>query len=136
MVFTKEKIKNAIIVVIAGALLFTPVGFQFKVLVNRIVSFSPSVLKDPEQTKLSSYNWLLSSNDSTTDTVNFSKYKHKVVVVNFWATWCPPCVAEMPSFQSLYNDYKDKVSFVFIANDEAKSRCLLSEKRLNAACFL
>ena len=37
---------------------------------------------------------------------------------NLWATWCPPCVAEMPEFQELYSDYKNKVSFLFIAQDD------------------
>jgi len=34
--------------------------------------------------------------------------KGKVVILNFWATWCPPCRAEMPSMETLYNRYKDK----------------------------
>ena len=37
-------------------------------------------------------------------------------VVNFWATWCPPCIAEMPSIQKLYEDYQDKIVF-FICNN-------------------
>jgi len=37
-----------------------------------------------------------------------SDYKGKVVILNFWATWCPPCVAEMPSMENLYKQYKDK----------------------------
>lgn len=38
----------------------------------------------------------------------------KPIVLNFWSSQCGPCVAEMPDFQKLYDDYKDKVHFVFV----------------------
>jgi peroxiredoxin len=38
--------------------------------------------------------------------VSLSDYKGKVVLVNIWATWCPPCVSEMPSMEKLYNKFK------------------------------
>ena len=38
--------------------------------------------------------------------VSLSDYKGKVVLVNIWATWCPPCVDEMPSMEKLYNKFK------------------------------
>jgi thiol-disulfide isomerase/thioredoxin len=44
-----------------------------------------------------------------------SEYAGKAIVVNFWGTWCPPCVVETPQFQSVYQRYRGKdVSFVGI----------------------
>jgi cytochrome c biogenesis protein CcmG/thiol:disulfide interchange protein DsbE len=51
--------------------------------------------------------------------VELSKLKGKVVVVNFWATWCPPCRAEIPDFIKVYDTYKSKgFEIVGIALDE------------------
>lgn len=38
----------------------------------------------------------------------------KPIVVNFWATWCPPCQSEMPHFDELYKKYGDRVEFMMI----------------------
>ena len=38
----------------------------------------------------------------------------KPLVVNFWATWCPPCKAEMPYFDELYKEYGDRVDFMMV----------------------
>jgi thiol-disulfide isomerase/thioredoxin len=43
-------------------------------------------------------------------TVSLEQYK-ELVFINFWATWCPPCIAEMPSMQKLYDDYQNKIVF-------------------------
>ena len=52
-----------------------------------------------------------------------SDLRGKVVVLNFWATWCPPCREEMPSFESIYREYKDRdVVFVGVAVADTEER--------------
>lgn len=41
-------------------------------------------------------------------TVSLKEFRGKVIVLNFWATWCAPCRAEMPSLENLYRNLKDK----------------------------
>lgn len=50
------------------------------------------------------------------NTVSLSDYKGKSVYLNFFATWCPPCRAEMPDIEKVYQKYKDK-DFVVLAVD-------------------
>ena len=58
----------------------------------------------------------------------------KVVLVNAWATWCPPCVLEMPGFQRVYEDYKDQGFTVLgISRDQGSPdlvRAFLREKKI------
>jgi thiol-disulfide isomerase/thioredoxin len=50
----------------------------------------------------------------------FDEYKGKVVVLNFFATWCPPCIAEIPHLNSLQNRYKDQLQIVGVLLEEKK----------------
>lgn len=43
------------------------------------------------------------------DAVNLSDYRGEKVLLNFWATWCPPCRAEMPDMQKFHEDHEDAV---------------------------
>ena len=49
--------------------------------------------------------------------INLSDQKGKVVFINFWATWCPPCIAEMPSIDELHEKFKSNKNVFFIMVD-------------------
>ena len=49
--------------------------------------------------------------------------KGKTIFLNFWATWCSPCVAEMPDIQSLYHDIRnDNIAFVLVSMDQNRDK--------------
>jgi len=64
--------------------------------------------------------------------------KGKVVLVNFWATWCPPCRKEMPDLQALYDKYKDHGFVVLAISDEeaAKVTPFLAERKITYPVLL
>ncbi|WP_224996191.1 TlpA disulfide reductase family protein [Cesiribacter sp. SM1] len=56
-------------------------------------------------------------------TLAFESLKGKVIFMNIWATWCPPCVAEMPNIQSLYDKVgSDKIAFVMLSVDQGSMK--------------
>ncbi|CBK40401.1 Thiol-disulfide oxidoreductase [Nitrospira defluvii] len=58
-------------------------------------------------------------------THSLEQYRGKIVLVNFWATWCKPCTSEMPAMQTVYEQLRDKDFVVLAVNeleDEAKVR--------------
>src|SRR5690606_23343132 len=76
---------------------------------------------------LSDYQWNLYTLSG--EKATFEEARGEVVVLNFWATWCPPCVAEMPSFQKLYDSYGHKVKFYFVSQEEEEPLKNFLEKR-------
>lgn len=54
--------------------------------------------------------------DLNGNSVKLSDYKGKIIFLNFWATWCPPCQEEMPYMQEVYNEYKDQDVVILAVN--------------------
>lgn len=64
--------------------------------------------------------------------LDLSAQKGKVIFINFWATWCPPCIAEMPSINRLYQKFKNNGNILFIMvdvdNNFDKSNAFMKKK--------
>ncbi len=86
----------------------------------------------------STANLLLKKDDGSL--LNTTDLKGKVVFINFWATWCPPCRAEMPSIQGLYNKLKNDDRFVFIMvdadGDIKKSKQFLNKNKYDMPLYI
>ena len=53
---------------------------------------------------------------------NLKKLRGKVVMVNFWATWCPPCRKEMPDLEALYERFQDRGLVILAISDEEAAK--------------
>lgn len=87
----------------------------------------------PENNSVSVQNF--SVIDDKGKIINISDLKGKVVFINFWASWCPPCRAEFPSIQKFYNQYKGNENVVFLTvnldEETAKGKEYLLKEELS-----
>jgi thiol-disulfide isomerase/thioredoxin len=116
MSFLRKNWGNIGLLILIALFLSPQTGVPIKVAIQRIISFSPSEVDKEDRKSLNHYNWNLTNEAG--DSINFAHSEGKVIIINFWATWCPPCIAEMPSLQKLFDTYRDKVSFYFVTNEK------------------
>ena len=124
----KPSISNIVILVLLVLMIIPQTRTPIQVAINRIFAkFSPSVNAIDDRANIANYDWMLY--DAEDQLINFTDNQGKVVLVNFWATWCPPCIAEMPELQQLYDDYGEQVTFLFVASDDKEAvATFLSER--------
>lgn len=65
-------------------------------------------------------------------TVSLAQFRGRPVVLNFWASWCAPCLREMPAFEAVHQRVKDRIAFVGINHSDARQRAveLLAETEI------
>jgi len=78
--------------------------------------FQPHENKSIKYLSNSFYSWKI-QDIRAKKIITLDELKDKVLFVNFWATWCPPCVAEMPSIEKLNTLYGNKIAIILV-NDE------------------
>ena len=83
----------------------------------RMVSLPPSELSYDDQFIINDQSRSWQFYDLNGNTISLAALQDKPIFLNFWATWCPPCIGELPGIADLYADYKDKIHFVLVSNE-------------------
>jgi thiol-disulfide isomerase/thioredoxin len=110
--------------------LITPImgGLQSLLLATGIKK--PKITLVNKETKTFDYTGRFT--DMVGNPVNLEDYRGKTIFINLWATWCPPCRAEMPHIEHMYEKVKDteNLEFLMIALDKQaeKSRKFIDDK--------
>ncbi|MFC4873035.1 TlpA family protein disulfide reductase [Negadavirga shengliensis] len=131
----KKEIRTwAIMLGIFGVLYFTgwmtPIAGGLQSLLLSTGLIKPKVTLENREKQ--AFNYEGQFLDMEGDWVGLSQYRGKTVFINLWATWCPPCRAEMPHISELYKKVQDveNLEFLMIALDDdfGKSKKYIAQK--------
>lgn len=138
--FTFSNFFTAVFIIFILAILINP-GFKATLLqgLMKIGLFQPNISKvsKKKDAQITNQEVLFKSSDG--NIFNLQEQRGKVLFINFWAAWCPPCIAEMPSINQLFNEFKDNENVVFLLvdvdNNPEKSNLFMKRKGFNLPVY-
>lgn len=120
--YKRELIEWTVLIAVGATLYFTGLHTEVIGQVQRVFLATGIITPDTDEHKEkdASYNFKLI--DASGSEIDFSEFKGKTIFLNFWASWCPPCIAEMPDIQDLYEKTSEEVVFVMISLDKDQNK--------------
>jgi len=109
------KISNYFLIAVGGAVIGAASGFAWRALDDAGRPEIPTPVQAVQEVDVVPH---FSYPDLDGRQRSSEEFTDKVVVLNFWATWCPPCREETPEFVALQEQYADNVQFIGIAIDD------------------
>jgi thiol-disulfide isomerase/thioredoxin len=139
-IMNRKNIFNAIFIILLLVIAFVPPAKAM--VIEGLMSigfFKPStVVNEPAAGTFSDLSGI-KFKDVNGKTIDLGNLKGKVVFLNFWATWCPPCLAELSGINRLYEKFKDDPGVVFILADAdgnlAKSQKFMDKKHYHLPVY-
>ncbi len=83
-----------------------------------LMASSPKTMESSQQQSLNPEAWQWQLTDLEGNRMVLEQFKGQTILVNLWATWCPPCIAEMPDIQALYDSRGNKAVFLLISDEK------------------
>ncbi len=127
----KALIYKIVFAVLVGMLIVVPEAKTYLIKgLMEIGLFKPAIFseKNLPQANLSD----LTFKNAKGDVLNLGNLTGKIIFLNFWATWCPPCLAELPSIEKFYQNYKKDPDLAFVTvdadGDFAKTAAFMKRK--------
>ncbi len=131
--FSKKKwysiLSDVIFFVLVVLLIIPSTRSDVASLFIKITSFAPSTLDVEDQFTISEQTKTWQFYTLEGEPVSFENFDDKPIFLNFWATWCPPCIAEMPGIKNLYQQYGNKVHFILVSDEPLSQVAAFADKR-------
>ncbi len=134
---TPLSLSNILFAIVLVFLIIPQTRTPIQVAVNKlkILVWSPSIENEKEQRQLEPFIYLVS--DLEGKQLSFKIGEGKVTFISYWATWCPPCIAELPSIEKLYHEYGDEMNYLLITNEDPKVvQKFVADKNYNLPIFI
>lgn len=109
-----SKLLDALFVVLLVMLVIPSTRKEVMTYTSKVRMYLTSV-EENEQQELTGKS-TMNFRDAGGEQYQIGDYLDKPVFINYWATWCPPCRAEMPTLEKLYQQYGEDIHFLFISN--------------------
>lgn len=114
------KASDIFFVLLIIAMLIPASRREIRVFISGLLASGPKAITEEKQILLSpaDYQWTFTDIDGREYRLN--DFAGKPVFLNFWATWCPPCIAEMPDIQELYDTFGQQAAFILLSGEDPK----------------
>jgi thiol-disulfide isomerase/thioredoxin len=137
--YLKKNAFTILIVIVVGIMLVSPDAKSFVLRQLMATGLFNASMDKKDAGALTQADADFDFADEKGNVVNTSSLRGKVVFINFWASWCPPCRAEFPSIETLYSQFKDNPDIFFLTinkdSDLATGKAYLDKEKFSIPMY-